>query len=207
MERHCDSPDISQLARAKALYSNRIVIAFRLCVTGFALASEFRVSKGAGEPKKRDRMKRLIVLLCLMFSAGAYADVQTWTFQDVSLYADEDPYVGLPRGPAGSLTGFFQYDTETKSIPGFLIHAGSSILTPERWAAAYFITPTTIIFDTGYTPAASTVLKLILTQPLARASVPISTESVLYRDYGYSAIHLIGGSVTLTSTAIAVPER
>jgi hypothetical protein len=151
-------------------------------------------------------MNRLILLLGLILSSAAYAHVQTWTFQDVSLYADEDPYVGLPGGPSGSLTGFFLYDTGTKSITDFLIHAANLVLSPEPVGAAYFITPTTIIFDTGYTPATSNTLKLVLAQPLAKASVPISTDSVLYPDYGYSAIHVTGGSVTLTSSATAVPE-
>jgi hypothetical protein len=79
-------------------------------------------------------------------------------------------------------------------------------LIKDDWGTAQFITPTTIIFDIGYTPATSKTLKLMLVEPLVKPVVSINPDSVLYLIYGSSTVPWITGSVALRSYALAVPE-
>jgi hypothetical protein len=47
-------------------------------------------------------MKRLLVLLAVLASVQAHAEVQTWRLQNADLFADDGPDAFF-TGPAGSL--------------------------------------------------------------------------------------------------------
>jgi len=60
-------------------------------------------------------MKRIAALLLLMACAQAHAQIQTWSFQGAQLFADDGADAWF-TGPAGALTGHFDYDTSTGTV-------------------------------------------------------------------------------------------
>jgi hypothetical protein len=168
-------------------------------------------------------MKRLIVLLALLVSVQARAEVQTWLFQGAELFADDGPFA-LITGPAGSLIGRFDYDTDTNTITAFLLDAGGAIFSSNTseipdcplvrcTGSSRVETPSKLVFDQELTPAANERLELFLAQPLNSVNVPVTLDpsSVIYYDYGLATIHVVGGelirdSAPLFNAVSSVPE-
>ena len=73
-------------------------------------------------------MKRIGALLSLMLCAQAHAQIQTWSFQTTQLYADDGDYAYFV-GPAGPITGHFDYDTNTHTITSFQLDVGGAIFS------------------------------------------------------------------------------
>ncbi len=164
-------------------------------------------------------MKRFVVLLALVVCAQARAEVQSWQFRDASLFAD-DGFNAFFTGPAGNLTGRFDYDTVTHSITAFQLDANGAIFssnTPEMadcplvhcTGSASVVSPNRLVFDQQFTPAANERLELFLPQPLdsGQRSVPIDPGSVIYYNYGLATVHVISGDLfRATSPLFNAPE-
>jgi hypothetical protein len=163
-------------------------------------------------------MKRIAALLILMACAQAHAQIQTWSLQGAQLNADDGEYA-LIVGPAGSLTGHFDYDTSSHTITSFQLNAGGAIfsshtaqqddceLTPCTGTASVQ-SPTTLVFDQRLTPAADARLELFLSAPLdgANGAIALGAQSVLYYNYGLATMHVLGGSLAFPTSAISTPE-
>lgn len=157
-------------------------------------------------------MKAVLVMLGVLLWSMARADVQTWTFKDVQLVSDPDEEAGTSGGPAGQLTGWFSYDTATNAVTDFSISAAGISYTPGAPAAASVPSNTKLVFDEGWSPAMGHSLLVLLTKDLGpgNAPIPLSTDSAIYSDYGFSKIRVTGGFIEMTSSAVAtaaaVPE-
>jgi hypothetical protein len=152
-------------------------------------------------------MKRFVVLLALVVCAQARAEMQSWQFKDASLFAD-DGFNAFFTGPAGNLTGRFDFDTATHSITAFQLDAGGAIFSsniPEIpdcplvhcTGSASFVNPTRLVFDQQFTPAVNQRLELVLSRPLnsGQPSVSIDPSSVIYYNYGLATVHVISGDL------------
>ena len=167
-------------------------------------------------------MKRLFLLLALLISVQARAEVQTWLFEGADLFADDGPYAFL-TGPVGSLTGRFDYETDTSTITAFHLDAGGAIFSSNtseipdcplvRCIGSSFVqTPSKLVFDQDLTPAANQRLELFLTEPLDSASGPVTLDpsSVIYYNYGLATIHVTDGDLVRDTAPLfnapAIPE-
>src|SRR3954466_6599614 len=164
-------------------------------------------------------MKSIGALLILMACAQAHAQIQTWAFQGAQLYADPGDDVTVP-GPAGSLTGHFDYDTSTHTITSFQFNAGGAIFSSTNpqlencdytpcTGSALVKSPTQLAFDEDLrSPGANERLELFLSAPIDGASgaIPLDRQSVIHYNYGYDTIHVVGGSLVLPTSAITTPE-
>jgi len=164
-------------------------------------------------------MKRVAVLLTLMVCAQAHAQIQTWAFHDAQLYADPGEYVTVP-GPAGSLTGHFDYDTSTHTITAFELNAGGAIFSSTKpqlencedtpcTGIAYRENSTKLVFDESLkSPGANERLELFLSAPIdgANGAIALDAKSVIHYNYEYDTIHVLGGSLGLSTSAISTPE-
>jgi hypothetical protein len=157
-------------------------------------------------------MKAVLVMLGVLLCSAAQADVQTWTFKDVQLVGDPDEEAGTSGGPEGQLTGWFSYDTATKSVTDFSIDGAGTSYTPGAPASASVPSDTKLVFDEGWSPAMGHSLLVLLTKDLGpgNAQIPLSTDSAIYSDYGFSKIRVTGGFIEMTANAVAtsaaVPE-
>jgi hypothetical protein len=164
-------------------------------------------------------MKRIAVLLTLIMCAQAHAQIQTWAFHDAQLYADPGEDVTVP-GPAGSLTGHFDYDTSAHTITSFQLNAGGAIFSSTKpqlencqdtpcTGIAYVENPTKLVFDESLrSPAANERLELFLSAPIdgAHGAIALDAKSVIHYNYANDTIHVLGGSLVLPTSAISTPE-
>src|SRR4051794_5017592 len=164
-------------------------------------------------------MKRIAVLLLLLVCAQAQAQIQTWSFQGAQLFAD-DGEDALFTGPAGALTGHFEYDTSTHTITSFQLNAGGAMFsshTPQLencpdtpcTGFASVQSPTKLVFDEDLrSPAANERLELFLSAPLesAHGVIALDAQSVIYYNYGFATMHVLGGSLGLATSAFSTPE-
>ena len=131
-------------------------------------------------------MKRLLLLLAVVASVQAHAEVQTWRLQNADLFADDGPNAFF-TGPAGSLTGRFDYDTDTNTITAFLLDAGGALFSSNtseipdcplvRCTGTSLVqTPSKLVFDQALTPAANWRLELSLAQQLNATSGPVALD-------------------------------
>ena len=163
-------------------------------------------------------MKRIGALLTLMVCAHAHAQIQTWSFQNAQLYADDGNYAYFV-GPAGPITGHFDYDTNTHTITSFQLDVGGAIFssnTPQLegcpftpcTGTASVQTPIKLVFDENLTPASNERLELFLSTPIdvATGTIALDAQSVVYYYYGLATMHVLGGSLVLPTSAIITPE-
>ena len=162
-------------------------------------------------------MKRVLAFLALIVCMEARGDIQTWSLEG-DLIADEGDYTVVP-GPAGSLNGHFNYDTDTQKITSFDFYAGSALFSSERpergpcpstpcIGSATVQSATKLVFEQNFTPASNRRLELFLSKPLDRRGGPIALDpqSVIYYYYGLATIHVLDGSISPLAPAVAAPE-
>lgn len=167
-------------------------------------------------------MKRLFVMLALLISVQARAEVQTWLFQGADLFADDGPYAFI-TGPAGTLSGRFDYETDTSTITAFQLDAGGTIFSSNTSeipdcplvrciGSSFAQTPSKLVFDQELTPAANQRLELSLSEPLNSVSGPVTVDpsSVIYYNYGLATIHVTDGNLVRDTSPLfnapSVPE-
>jgi hypothetical protein len=160
----------------------------------------------------------IVAFLSLMFCAQAHGEIRTWTFHNANLYAD-DSNDALFVGPAGTLTGRFDYDTSNRTITSFLLDAGGAVFSshsPEFpgcpllncVGSASVHSPTKLVFEENLTPGANERLEVFLDKPLDLANGPVQLDpqSVIYYYYGRATIHVLGGSIAPLTGALSTPE-
>jgi len=163
-------------------------------------------------------MKRIAALLILRACAPAHAKIQSWSFNDAQLYAD-DSNDAVFVGPAGSLTGHFDYDTSTGTITSFQLNAGGAIFSSDKpqqencpfapcASRAFVQNSTKLVFDQNLTPGSNERLELFLSSPIdgANGAIALDAQSVIYYYYGRATIHVLGGSLGLANAALITPE-
>ena len=163
-------------------------------------------------------MKRIAAVLLLMACAQAHAQIQTWSFQGAQLFADDSEDAWY-TGPAGALTGHFDYDTSTGTITSFELNAGGAIFSSDKpqqencpiapcASSAFVQNSTKLVFDQNLTPGSNERLELFLSSPIdgANGAIVLDAQSVIYYNYGFATMHVLGGSLGLASAALSTPE-
>jgi len=163
-------------------------------------------------------MKRIAALLLLMACAQAHAQIETWSFQGAQLFADDGADAWF-TGPAGALTGHFDYDTSTGTITSFELNAGGAIFSSAKpqqencpiapcASSAFVQNSTKLVFDQNLTPGSNERLELFLSSPIdgANGAIVLDAQSVIYYNYGSATMHVLGGSLGLATAALSTPE-